>query len=69
MGQILTLFIALTSGLAIASGSESSKQMVKIEISGIGIVHILEEDLWEPIAAPTRIEVKIKCAKTKTSEN
>lgn len=69
MRQIILLFIALSSVLAISSESDSLKKTIQIEIPGIGTAHIMEEELGEPIAAPTRIEVKIKCAKTKSVKN
>lgn len=57
-------FLSLTAILAFAAPKISSAKEIKIEATDLGTIRIFNEDLGEPIAAPGRVTVSIKCKNT-----
>lgn len=64
MEHLLTFLIALTPVSILAGESEMKKSVITVEVPKIGVAQIIEEEFGEPIAAPTRIAIKMKCAKS-----
>lgn len=58
------LFLSLAVFLAVPALANSSSKEIKIEAAGLGTIRIFSEDLGEPIAAPGRVTVSIKCKDT-----
>lgn len=46
--------------LGIANASDAPK-ISKIDAPGVGVIQIIHEELGEPIAAPDRLRVVVKC--------
>ena len=57
-------FLSLTTTLAIAAPENSNSKEIKIEAQGLGTIRIFNEDIGEPIAAPARVTVSVKCKDT-----
>lgn len=55
-------YLAMFALASLASGSEVKNE--RYEVSGVGVARMIHEDLGEPISAPERITVTIKCNKS-----
>ncbi len=57
----LIFFLSLMTSINLGASGNSSSKEIGIEAEGLGSVRIFHEELGEPIAAPERLTVSVKC--------